>query len=52
MIASLVKERIVVNADEAYNMNFIEFMNWLCYFRDKETYIKELEEKNSNTITT
>lgn len=41
--------RLNYNPDRVYKMNFIEFANWLSYFKEREDVEKKLAERNSNT---
>jgi len=48
----LVEERVYVSMNDAYEANFMEVMEMLCYFKDRENYIKQLEDKQKNRMTT
>lgn len=52
MIKKLIDEGIVNNANDAYELHFTDFMNWLCYIKDRDDLIKEQEDRQKNTITT
>lgn len=38
--------------DGVYEMNFIEFCNNLSFFKEKEDYIKALQDKANGKMTT
>jgi sulfur relay (sulfurtransferase) DsrF/TusC family protein len=49
MVDKLVKEHNKT-PDEVYLMNYIDALNWLSMYREKERYIEQLEKQKLNKI--
>lgn len=44
-----IVQKHFISPDQVYEMNFIDFCNWLSYYKEQDEYIQAIQNKNTMT---